>query len=138
MEILALHAIMDAAVAQRQVTAIYINVVSRACYCRVSEILDTTLWRRLPSLLCRGFPNPRAHAPIATPCRLGSRRHSRFGNLRHCSLSYALSCKTALVLPLEWKWQNSTVAWLYWLPPVNPLSLNSNMQFLMQRLLVVL
>src|SRR2546422_6828498 len=37
-------------------------------------------WRRLPSLLYRGFPNPQAVAELS---RFGNRRYDRFGNLRY-------------------------------------------------------
>ena len=39
-------------------------------------------WRRLPSLPCRGFLNPLA---AMYQSRLGSRRYSRFGNLRYAT-----------------------------------------------------
>ena len=46
------------------------------------------MYRRLPTLLYRGFPNPPAvrqsDAPdVLAVCRFGNRRYSRLGNLRH-------------------------------------------------------
>ena len=46
-----------------------------------SEAIPLRFWLRLcRAALYRGFPNPQA-VGRPRPCRLGSRRHSRFGNL---------------------------------------------------------
>jgi hypothetical protein len=55
----------------------------RSCFFRTAPT-----YRRRPSLLYRRFPNLRAaqtpDAPLmATPCRFGDRRYSRFGNPRY-------------------------------------------------------
>src|SRR3990172_8911794 len=42
-------------------------------------------WCRFPNLLYRGLPNPHC-LPSRTARRLGSRRYSRFGNLRYKSM----------------------------------------------------
>ncbi len=63
-----------------------------------------TAYRRLPSLLCRGLPSPPT-ATISAACRLGSRRYSRFGDLRYdfvtgrvSQSAFSLSLLTFLLL----------------------------------------